>query len=450
MVRKMAQETFEKFFEKLEGENKENNFKQTEIGLIPEDWEVVRLGEVAYFEIGKRMKGGALKSGEVFSIGGEHITDEGNIKFEPLKFVSKDFYLRMKKGKIKIGDILICKDGAKTGKTALVKYLPYQYCAVNEHVFIVRSKNTNQLINQFLFFFIYSRYGQTQIRDAFHGLIGGITQRELFNLLIPLPPLSEQRKIVRVLDKIQQAIDLQDRIIEQAKRLKKSLMQKLLTEGLYGEEQKETEIGLIPKSWKVVRLGDDEILKETQYGLSARGKKEGKYPILRMNNLVEGLISIDDLQFVDLDKKTFRKFKLEKGDILFNRTNSFELVGKTSIFCLNGDFVFASYLIRLKLNSEVINPFFLNFYFNWDITKVRLRGLASRGVSQANISATKLKSFLIPLPPLEEQKQIAHILSTVDKKIEVEQKRKQVLKALFKTMLHKLMSGEIRLKEVEI
>lgn len=450
MVRKMAQETFEKFFEKLEGENKENNFKQTEIGLIPEDWEVVRLGEVAYFETGKRMKGGALKSGEVFSIGGEHITDEGNIKFEPLKFVSKDFYLRMKKGKIKIGDILICKDGAKTGKTALVKYLPYQYCAVNEHVFIVRSKNTNQLINQFLFFFIYSRYGQTQIRDAFHGLIGGITQRELFNLLIPLPPLPEQRKIVSVLDKIQQAIELQDRIIEQAKRLKKSLMQKLFTEGLYGEEQKETEIGLIPKSWEVMRLGDDEILKETQYGLSVRGKKEGKYPILRMNNLVEGLISIDDLQFVDLDEKTFRKFKLEKGDILFNRTNSFELVGKTSIFCLNGDFVFASYLIRLKLDSEVINPFFLNFYFNWDITQVRLRGLASRGVSQANISATKLKSFLIPLPPLEEQKQIAHILSTVNKKIEVEQKRKQVLKELFKTMLHKLMSGEIRLKEVEI
>ena len=107
-------------------------------------------------------------------------------------------------------------------------------------------------------------------------------------------------------------------------------------------------------------------------------------------------------------------------------------------------------MIRLKLNSKVIDPFFFNFYLNWDITQARLKGLASRGVSQANISATKLKSFLISLPPLEEQKQIAHILSTVDKKIEVEQKRKQVLKELFKTMLHKLMSGEIRLKEVEI
>ena len=78
-----------------------------------------------------------------------------------------------------------------------------------------------------------------------------------------------------------------------------------------------------------------------------------------MNKLIDGLISINDLQFVDLDEKTFRKFKFEKGDILFNRTNSFELVGKTSVFHLNGDFVFASYLIRLRLkpNSKIIDPF---------------------------------------------------------------------------------------------
>jgi len=79
---------------------------------------------------------------------------------------------------------------------------------------------------------------------------------EIKEIKIPLPPLSEQQKIAKVLDKIQQAIGLQDRIIELLKNLKKSLMQKLFTEGLYGEEQKETEIGPIPKSWEVVRLGE--------------------------------------------------------------------------------------------------------------------------------------------------------------------------------------------------
>ncbi len=110
--------------------------------------------------------------------------------------------------------------------------------------------------------------------------------------------------------------------------------------------------------------------------------------------------------------------------------------------------------LRLKLNSKIIDPFSFNFCFNGDITQLRLEGLASGGVSQANISATKLKSFLIP-PHLKNKsessiKRIVHILSVVDIKIGVEQKRKQVLKELFKTILHKLMSGEIRLKEVEI
>ena len=450
MVRKMAQKTFEKFFEKLEGENKENNFKQTEIGLIPEDWEVVRLGEVAYFEIGKRMKGGALKSGEVFSIGGEHITDEGNIKFEPLKFVSKDFYLRMKKGKIKIGDILICKDGAKTGKTALVKYLPYQYCAVNEHVFIVRSKNTNQLINQFLFFFIYSRYGQTQIRDAFHGLIGGITQRELFNLLIPLPPLSEQRKIVRVLDKIQQAIDLQDRIIEQAKRLKKSLMQKLLTEGLYGEEQKETEIGLIPKSWEVVRLGEVfEVQQGKQLSRKRKIKKgEIECKFLRTSNVFWEGIKLQNLDTMFVSKKELDRLKVRKGDIFVCEGGD---VGRTAILeeDIDFDLIFQNHLHRLRPKSGDIYPKFFVYWMEKHIKLDRIH-VPANVTTIPNLSASRLKSFFLPLPSFEEQKQITHILSTIDRKIEVEQKRKQVLKELFKTMLHKSMCGEIRLKEVEI
>ncbi|RLG66986.1 MAG: hypothetical protein DRO11_10680, partial [Methanobacteriota archaeon] len=429
----MAQETLKKF----EGKNKEDNLKQPEIGSIPEDWEVVRLGEVAYFETGKRMKGGALKSGEVFSIGGEHITDDGDIKFEPLRFVSKDFYLRMKKGKIKIGDILICKDGAKTGKTAFVRHLPYQYCAVNEHVFIVRSKKTNRLINQFLFFFIYSRYGQTQIRDVFHGLIGGITQRDLFNLLIPLPPLPEPRKITRVLDKIHQAIELQDKIIEQAKNLKKSLMQKLFTEGFCGEEQKETEIGLIPKSWEVVRLGEIGIF---EYGYTETALEEDTgIKFLRITDIKDnGLILWNEVPYCKISETKFKKYQLKNGDILFARIGA--TTGKTCFIESPPKSVFASYLITLKIKTDVYKKFV--YYYTqtpiyWSQVEANKEGKLKKG-----ISATLLRTFKIPLPPLEEQKQIAHILSVLDKKIEVEQKRKQVLKELFKTMLHKLMSGK--------
>ena len=403
-----------------------SGFKQTEIGLIPEDWEVVRFEKSI---LRRRIKVGKIKQQEYKKFGKYPVIDQSQNYIAG--FCDDD-------EKVYRGELPVIIFGDHTRVFKFVNF-PFVVGADGVKVLI---PNKEIYDPKFLFYAMLTLNIPSRGYNRHYKLL---REKKLLR-----PPLPEQCKIARVLDKIQQAIELQDRIIEQAKRLKKSLMQKLFTEGLYGEEQKETEIGLIPKSWEVVRLGDDKILKETQYGLSVRGKKEGKYPILRMNNLVEGLISIDDLQFVDLDEKTFRKFKLEKGDILFNRTNSFELVGKTSIFYLDGNFVFASYLIRLKLNSEIIDPFFFNFYFNWDITQLRLKGLASRGVSQANISATKLKSFLIPLPPLEEQKQIAHILSTIDRKIEVEQKREQVLKELFRTMLHKLMSGEIRLKEVEV
>ena len=432
----MKQETLEKFAVEVG-----NNFKQTEkTSPALGDWKVVKLEEILFpdrIKLKHTQYDGSIPIVEKIQF------DTGKIVFRKKKQTRTDLYLGEK------GRLLTSKINFHQGAVAIITNEGKIAATTHYEIYRVNEKKSDI---KFLWYYLRSPF----FREIFYheikfaGFKKEANYKFIKNFKIPLPPLPEQCKIAKVLDKIQQASELQDRIIEQAKRLKKSLMQKLFTEGLYGEEQKKTKIGLIPKSWEVVRLGDDEILKETQYGLSVRGKKEGKYPILRMNNLVEGLISIDDLQFVDLDEKTFRKFKLEKGDILFNRTNSFELVGKTSIFHLDGNFVFASYLIRLKLNSEIIDPFFFNFYFNWDVTQLRLKGLASRGVSQANISATKLKSFLIPLPPLEEQKQIAHILSIVDRKIEVEQKRKQVLKELFKTMIHTLMSGEIRLKEMEI
>jgi len=147
---------------------------------------------------------------------------------------------------------------------------------------------------------------------------------------------------------------------------------------------------------------------------------------------------------VDLNAQEFVKFQLRKGDVLFNRTNSIDLVGKTALFDLDGDYVFSSYLIRLEVAKNRLMSEFLNFYMNWDKTQQRLKGLASRGVSQSNISATKLKGLSIALPPPSEQREIARIFQAVDRKIEAEENRKAALEALFKTLLHHLMTGKVR------
>ena len=166
---------------------------------------------------------------------------------------------------------------------------------------------------------------------------------------------------------------------------------------------------------------------------------------MRVNNLVNGGIDTSDLKYVNLEDTVFERFRLAKGDLLFNRTNGHDLVGKTSVFDLQGDYVFAFYLIRLVVNKRRSHPEFLNYFLNYEQSQDRLRSLASRGVSQSNITASKLKGFEIALPPLSEQREIARLLQTVDRKIEAEEKRRQALDDLFRSLLHHLMTAKVRL-----
>jgi type I restriction enzyme S subunit len=308
------------------------------------------------------------------------------------------------------------------------------------------------LILQKFLFYTLKKYG-AQIALMGSGTAQKvITINQISEFEIPLPPLPVQQKIVKILDTIQEAIDIQEKIIEKVKELKKSLMAELFKYGgpsfRKGRKLKKTEIGEIPEDWEVVRLG--EVAKEIIYGISKKGEKEGKYPILRMNNLEDGKINCKDLQFVSLESSEFEKFKLEKGDILFNRTNSLDLVGKTALFTLDGDFVFASYLLRIRTIKDQLLPEYLNYYFNFEKTQQDLKSLASRGASQVNISASKLSSFPIPLPPLSEQQEIAEILQTIDQKIEIEKRKKELYEELFKTMLNKIMNQEIDVEKIEV
>lgn len=198
----------------------------------------------------------------------------------------------------------------------------------------------------------------------------------------------------------------------------------------------------IPSDWKWLPLG--EFITEAQYGLSTKANTETGVPLLRMTNQENGRITARDLKFVELDEKDKTKFKVEVGDILFNRTNSFELVGRTAMFDLPGDFVFASYLIRLRTKPDKLLPEFLTLYFVGEATQRRLKSIATRAVSQSNISATRLKGFPIPLPPLPEQKKIAHILSTVQRAIEAQERIIQTTTELKKALMHKLFTEGLR------
>jgi type I restriction enzyme S subunit len=262
------------------------------------------------------------------------------------------------------------------------------------------------------------------------------------------PPLPEQKKIAHILSTVQRAIEAQERIIQTTTELKKALMHKLFTEGLRNEPQKQTEIGPVPESWEVVELG--ELLTIAQYGMSVKGNPEGNHPILRMTNQIDGQIVGRKLQFVEISDGEFEKFRVRRGDILFNRTNSLDLVGRTAIFDIEGEFVFASYLIRLRTYGKKLNPFFLNCYFNTDEIQARLKSIATRAVSQSNISATRLRGFPVPNPSLDEQDDIVAHATALDRKLAVHRAKLEQLQDLFRTLLHELMTAKTRVHELEI
>lgn len=215
--------------------------------------------------------------------------------------------------------------------------------------------------------------------------------------------------------------------------------------------RKETSLGAIPEDWDTCAIGD--VTVAAQYGLSIRGEPAGSYPILRMNCQVDGEVSLHDLQYVEVDDRTLGAFSLHRGDILFNRTNSFELVGRSAVFDHDVKAVFASYLVRLAVDGSRADPYFLNFLINWDVAQSELKKLASRGVSQANISASKLKEFSIHLPSLREQKAIAQVLRKVRAHIAQERDLEDRSRALQATTLSALFTRGLRReaqKETEI
>jgi type I restriction enzyme S subunit len=162
--------------------------------------------------------------------------------------------------------------------------------------------------------------------------------------------------------------------------------------------------------WVTKRLGE---IATTQYGLSVPMNEEGNgFKIFRMGEVQNGrLIDSGNMKRADISKTEFQRYRLRPGDVLFNRTNSFELVGKTGIFALDGDYCFASYLVRLNPDPTLVLPEFLNYFMNSERFQRTVKEKASRSINQANINATILSNELISIPvALPEQQRIVGIL----------------------------------------
>ena len=292
----------------------------------------------------------------------------------------------------------------------------------------------------------------THSRNKFERLAQGSTFEaiggpEIRALPILLPPLPEQRAIADVLDSIDEAIGRTEAVIAATETLRDSLLQELLTRGVPGwhTEWKDVPgIGTIPADWKVVRLG--EVLQSTTYGTNEPLGDKGSIAVLRMNNIQQGEIDWSEVKRGQLSESELNDLDLRSGDILFNRTNSLDLVGKIGMVRDAPEAAsFASYLVRLRTKDKRANPAWLAALLGSSPYQARIRRFATPGVSQANINPTSLKSLAIPLPPAAEQVNMIAALDGIRDQLRHSQREHKALNEAKSALADVLLSGHTRL-----
>lgn len=255
------------------------------------------------------------------------------------------------------------------------------------HAMVLRAK-PDVVLPDFLPFFMQSDLFMTRAVEISVGSLSPtINWKTMAIQEFVLPPIDEQVRLVDLLQVIERASESHRKIGGSADKLVRSLLSDVLK-----------------REWPVIDLGS--VVHETQYGLSINAGSEGQYPMLRMMNIEDGLCVENDIKYVDLNDKDFEAYRLVHGDVLFNRTNSYELVGRTGVYELDGDHVFASYLVRIKTNPERLEPKFLTLYLNSDFGRRQVLAFATKAVSQANVNASNLLRVRLPLPPLDVQQQL--------------------------------------------
>ena len=287
------------------------------------------------------------------------------------------------------------------------------------------------------------RVGQGTTFDA-------VTAKHFAHLLVALPnDLAEQAAIARILDAVDTAIEHTREAVEQARVAKRALVQKVFSEGLLGEQQTKTVIGHIPKSWQVVPV--NSVVKTFQYGLSVPMEDSGHMPILRMGNLQDGEVVFSDVKYVSLPETVIGPYVLNRGDVLFNRTNSQEWVGKVAIYRHDSPAVFASYLIRLRPDPTFVDSYYLGHVLGSHPAQCRIKRYATPGVQQVNVNATNLGKVLIPLPigsdGLVEQQRIAALLEAANQRISSYEPILAAQQALKRSLMYDLLTGKVRVRD---
>ena len=336
---------------------------------------------------------------------------------------------KIEQKQLKRGDIIIEKSGGSpnqpVGRVVFFDLNINEVFLCNNFTSILRVKE--DINSKYIFYFLRNNYKKNKVvkyQNKTTGIINLKLQNYLNESCIFLPELKIQNKIVNILDNLENIIEKNQNYLTHLGVLIKSLFTIM-----FGD------IKTNDKNWEIKKLGE---VIQTQYGTSKKATSiVTGFPILRMNNITySGEMDYRDLKYIELSDNEKEKFLLKKGELLFNRTNSKELVGKTGLFELDTPMAFAGYLIKMK-PSNLIHSKFLLFFMNSEFMKKLLYNKAKNIVGMANINAKELEDFSIILPPIELQNKFAERIEKIEKlKFEIE-KSIEIAQNLYDSLISK-------------
>ncbi|WP_308724035.1 restriction endonuclease subunit S [Metapseudomonas otitidis] len=330
------------------------------------------------------------------------------------------------------GDIIVSSANSwnLVGKCSWVFDLPWN-ATFGGFVSVLRAK-PDKVFPRFLYRWFSSPNVQAVVRNLGNKTtsISNLNIERCLALPIEIPSMNEQKRIAAILDKADALRAKRRKALEQLDALAQAIFIEM-----FGDPT------LNPKQWGIGSIG--ELLESASYGSSAKSGAEGSYPILRMGNVTnDGKIDLGDLKYIDLAEQEAEKYLVRAGDVLFNRTNSAELVGKSAIYRFADEVAYAGYLVRLRVNSKC-DPEYLAAFLNTPHAKRVLRSMCKSIVGMANINAKEVQSIRIAIPPIELQKEFGKRVRAIEGKRVFLEKSRGELDALFSSLQHRAFRGEL-------
>ena len=404
---------------------------------LPKGWELVQFDKVCDIRDGTHDSPKYIENGVPF-ITSKHLTDNG-IDFTETNYISEENHIEFsKRSKVDNGDILFGMIGT-IGKPVIVntdfefsiKNVALLKLSSNEllsNIYVLNLLKSNIIINQFL-------------KLSNGGVQSFIALGMIRKLKIPLPPIEEQKKIADILSTVDKKIAFVEENINATEELKKGLMQKLLTEGIGHTDFKDSELGKIPESWEVKSIGS--LTSLTAGGTPSTQIKDywnpKEVPWLSSGEVNKKIINFTDNMISKQGLNNSAAKFIPKYSVLIALAGQGKTRGTVAISEIE---LTTNQSVASILPSEKLDMYFI--YYNLDSRYEEIRSMSTGVGGRGGLNLAILKSIKIALPPQKEQKQIAEILSTVDKKLENLKEKKQSFEELKKGLMQKLLTGEVR------